>query len=45
MDKVYEDSLALHKEHHGKLEIKSKVPLNDRADLTLAYTPGVGQVC
>ncbi len=45
MDKVYEDSLALHKEHHGKLEIKSKVPLDTRADLTLAYTPGVGQAC
>jgi malate dehydrogenase (oxaloacetate-decarboxylating) len=45
MDKVYEDSLSLHKEHHGKLEIKSKVPLENRGDLSLAYTPGVGQVC
>ncbi len=44
MDKVYEDSLALHRAHHGKLEIKSKVPINDRHDLSLAYTPGVGQV-
>lgn len=44
MDKVYSDSLALHKEHGGKLEIKSKVPLNDKSDLALAYTPGVGQV-
>ena len=44
MDKVYSDSLALHKTHGGKLEIKSKVPIKDRMDLSLAYTPGVGQV-
>lgn len=44
MDKVYSDSLALHKAHNGKIEIKSKVPLNCRSDLSLAYTPGVGQV-
>lgn len=45
MDKVYEDSLRLHLENHGKLEIKSKIPLNTRAELSVAYTPGVGQVC
>ena len=44
MDKVYEDSLKLHKEKGGKLEIHSKVPLASRGDLSLAYTPGVGQV-
>ena len=44
MDKVYEDSLELHRAHHGKLEVKSKVPINDRNDLSLAYTPGVGAV-
>jgi malate dehydrogenase (oxaloacetate-decarboxylating) len=44
MDKVYEDSLKLHKDHHGKMELKSKVPVNTREDLSLAYTPGVGQV-
>lgn len=45
MDSVYENSLELHKKNHGKLEIKSKVPLADKNDLSLAYTPGVGQVC
>jgi malate dehydrogenase (oxaloacetate-decarboxylating) len=45
MDKVYEDSLRLHKENKGKIEIKSKVLLRDKNDLSLAYTPGVGQVC
>lgn len=45
MDSVYENSLELHKKNRGKLEIKSKVPLADKNDLSLAYTPGVGQVC
>ena len=44
MDKVYEDSLELHLKNHGKLEIKSKVPIETREDLSLAYTPGVGAV-
>ena len=44
MEKVYTDSLALHREHGGKLEVASKVPLENRADLSLAYTPGVAQV-
>ncbi len=39
-----EGSLELHKKNRGKLEIKSKVPLNNREDLALAYTPGVGAV-
>lgn len=29
----------------GKLEINSKVPLKTRADLSMAYTPGVARVC
>lgn len=37
-------SLELHRKHGGKLEIKSKVPLATRDDLSLAYTPGVGAV-
>ena len=45
MDKVYSDSLKLHKKFHGKLEIKSKVPIKNKADLSLAYTPGVAEVC
>lgn len=44
MDKVYQDSLDLHLKHAGKLEVKSKVPLADKQDLTLAYTPGVAEV-
>lgn len=37
-------ALALHKEHHGKLETVSKVKLNNREILSLAYSPGVGAV-
>ena len=29
----------------GKLEVRSTVPLRDRTDLSLAYTPGVARVC
>lgn len=29
----------------GKVEVKSKVPLRTRADLSMAYTPGVARVC
>jgi malate dehydrogenase (oxaloacetate-decarboxylating) len=29
----------------GKLEIRSRVPLETRSDLSRAYTPGVGRVC
>jgi len=39
------DSLALHAAHSGKLEIRSKVPLTNRDDLSRAYTPGVAEVC
>src|SRR6476646_11567028 len=29
----------------GKIEIVSKVPLKTRADLSMAYTPGVARIC
>lgn len=45
MEQVYQDSLDLHKKYHGKLSVESKVPLDNKKDLSLAYTPGVGQVC
>lgn len=45
MSDVYQASVALHRQARGKLEIKSKVPLSSRADLSLAYTPGVAEVC
>ena len=36
-------AFALHR--RGKMEIVSTVPLRDRDDLSLAYTPGVARVC
>lgn len=39
-----ESALELHKENRGKIEIKSKVPLKTREDLSIAYTPGVAAV-
>ena len=40
-----DDALKLHRENRGKLEIVGKVPLRDKQDLTLAYTPGVAEAC
>ena len=38
-------SLELHKNLRGKLEIRSRVPVKTKEDLSLAYTPGVAQAC
>ncbi|MEW6031740.1 MAG: malic enzyme-like NAD(P)-binding protein [Bacillota bacterium] len=40
-----EDALKLHKENQGKLKVVSKVPVRDKNDLSLAYTPGVAEPC
>ncbi len=45
MKNIYDESIALHKENGGKLEVISKVPLSNKNDLSLAYTPGVAGVC
>ncbi|MCC8167470.1 MAG: NADP-dependent malic enzyme [Planctomycetes bacterium] len=39
------ESLRLHYEWRGKIEIRSKVPVRNREDLSLAYTPGVAAPC
>lgn len=39
------ESLILHKRLKGKLEVKSKIELNSIENLSLAYTPGVAEVC
>ncbi|MDO8493174.1 MAG: NADP-dependent malic enzyme [bacterium] len=44
MKDYYKKSLALHKKHGGKIELKSKVSLRNRDELSLAYTPGVAAV-
>lgn len=44
MDDIYKKALDFHKKNHGKIEVRSKVPLTDRETLSLAYTPGVAEV-
>ncbi len=39
------ESLRLHGEWKGKLDIVSKVPVRNKEDLSLAYTPGVAEPC
>ena len=42
---VAEESLALHYEKKGKIEVVSTVPAKNSRDLSLAYTPGVATPC
>ena len=39
------ESLRLHGEWGGKIEVVAKVPVATKEDLSLAYTPGVAQPC
>ncbi len=41
---IYHKSIELHRKHKGKIKIDSKIPLKDKYDLSLAYTPGVAGV-
>ena len=40
-----EESLKLHGEWKGKIEVVSRVPVKTKEDLSLAYTPGVAEPC
>ncbi|MCR5134411.1 MAG: NAD-dependent malic enzyme [Clostridiales bacterium] len=39
------ESLRLHEQWKGKIEVIATVPVNNKDDLSLAYTPGVAQPC
>ena len=39
------ESLRLHAEWKGKIEMVTRVPVKTKDDLSLAYTPGVAQPC
>ncbi|MDR3072125.1 MAG: NADP-dependent malic enzyme [Clostridiales Family XIII bacterium] len=41
----YAASLEAHRKNQGKLEVKSKVQVQNKDDLSVAYTPGVAQPC
>ena len=38
-------AIKMHESNRGKIELRSKVRLNSKRSLSLAYTPGVGAVC
>ena len=40
-----EESLKMHYEKKGKIEVITTVPVENEVDLSLAYTPGVAQPC
>jgi malate dehydrogenase (oxaloacetate-decarboxylating) len=40
-----QESLELHQKLKGKLDIVSRLPITNKTDLSLAYTPGVAQPC
>ncbi|MDZ7683621.1 MAG: NADP-dependent malic enzyme [Fodinibius sp.] len=45
-DKNYDQlSIEAHKKYGGKIRIESKMPLDTREDLSIAYTPGVAEPC
>lgn len=39
------ESLRLHEEWKGKIEVVTRCPIETKDDLSLAYTPGVAQPC
>ncbi|HET7627796.1 MAG TPA: malic enzyme-like NAD(P)-binding protein [Bacillales bacterium] len=45
MSTTREEALHIHRIHQGKLESKSKVPVRNARDLSLAYSPGVAEPC
>ena len=42
---IREESLKKHYEWKGKIEVVSRIPVNTREELSLAYTPGVAEPC
>lgn len=42
---VYDQSVVLHRQHIGKLGTAALLPVKNRTDLSLLYTPGVAEPC
>ena len=42
---IRQESLQKHYKWKGKIEVISRAPIEDRHDLSLAYTPGVAEPC
>ncbi len=45
MSDIYSDAIDLHRECRGKIKVVSKVEVNNKEDLSLAYSPGVAAPC
>jgi malate dehydrogenase (oxaloacetate-decarboxylating) len=41
----YDEAVVLHEAWKGKIEVVSRVPVNTKDELSVAYTPGVAQPC
>lgn len=44
MDDLKQKALDLHQKYKGKIAIQVKIPIENKEDLSLAYTPGVAEV-
>lgn len=42
---IRDEALLLHLKNKGKIEVRSKIKLENEYDLSLAYTPGVAEPC
>ena len=42
---IYQESLQKHAEWRGKIEVVARCKMEDKHDLSVAYTPGVAQPC
>ena len=42
---IYDEALAAHEKWRGKIEVTSKAKVQNKDDLSLAYTPGVAEPC
>ncbi|MCP3738563.1 NAD(P)-dependent malic enzyme [Rossellomorea sp. BNER] len=45
MSTLREEALQMHKDMQGKLRVSPKVPVRNKKDLSLAYSPGVAEPC
>ena len=45
MSDLKKDSLKLHRDNKGKIEVRTKVSVSTPQDLSLAYSPGVAEPC
>lgn len=45
MSDIYEDAIKMHRDNQGKISVISKIEVNNKEDLSLAYSPGVAAPC